>query len=687
MKEIPPERLRNIGIAAHIDAGKTTLTERILFYTGKTHRIGEVHTGDTIMDYLEEERERGITITAAATQTRWPWEGKEYVVNIIDTPGHVDFTAEVERSMRVLDGLIVLFSAVHGVEPQSETVWRQADRYRVPRLAFINKMDLAGADFFGVIEQMKKRLATRPVAIQIPIGEEMAFQGMIDLLTRRAFFWGEEGLQAEPVPGELVSEVEQRRTQLVEVLAEFDEAIMRQFFEDPAAVTAEELRLALRQATLRRELVPVLCGSAYKNKGAEPLLDAVCALLPSPVDVGAVRGIDPGTGGELKRSLKLDDPFAALIFKIALDEQGRKMAFFRVYSGEVRRGTVVLNPRTGERERLSNLYQLHGGKRNAVYEVSAGDIAAVQGPKDLITGDTICDEAAPVILERIQFPQPVIGMVIEAKRTSDIDALHEALHKIEEEDPSFQVLEDEETGQTIIRGMGELHLEIIVHRLAHDFKLEANVGRPQVTYREQLSTTITHTQTFDRELGNQHLYARITFEIGPADPEFLGSEAFQSGESRLQFVNALSAEALAPNLADAVRRGFAGMLTVGPLAGHEMHNLKVRLTAAEADPHRSNELAFDLCAREGFREAAPLAAPVIMEPVMDVEVSCPEEYVGAVVGDINRRRGIPKGMETKGGYTIVKAEVPLAELFGYASDLRNLTAGRGAAALTFSHYV
>ncbi|MCB9297567.1 MAG: elongation factor G [Lewinellaceae bacterium] len=683
-KSTDPELLRNIGIAAHIDAGKTTLTERILFYTGRTHRIGEVHDGTTIMDFMEEERERGITITAAATQTSWPWRETEYTINIIDTPGHVDFTVEVERSMRVIDGLIVLFSAVHGVEPQSETVWRQADRYHVPRLAFVNKMDLPGAHFEEVMEQMRRRLAARPVALQIPVGEEEFFRGIVDLVSQKATIWEEEERHVLPIPEEIREAAAAARQQMLETLAEYDEGILSKIFDEPEAITEAEIRQAIRRATLRREIVPVLCGSAYKNKGVQMALDAVCAYLPSPRDVGAVRGTHPRSGQEETRSLTGGDPFAALVFKIALDDQHRKMAFFRVYSGHARRGQGVYNPRTGEKERLSNLYQLHGGKRNAVWEVAAGDIAALGGVKDIATGDTLCDPDKPIVLESIQFPQPVVGMVIEARHSRDIDKLHEALHQIEEEDPSFQVLEDEETGQTLIRGMGELHLEVISHRLRDDFKLDANLGRPQVNYKEQLSQPVSATYEYRREVG-EPLYAQLAFELGPAGPAFLDGPEFQGGRTRLQFESRLPEGALKPEYLAGARRGFENMLQVGIFAGYEVHSLKAVITGAQAS-HDSSELAFELCAREAFRAFASQGAPILVEPIMSIEISTPEEYIGALMGDLNRRRGIPQGMEPRASHTIVKAQAPLAELFGYAAQIRTLTSGRAGAALTFSHY-
>jgi elongation factor G len=679
-----PSLLRNIGIAAHIDAGKTTLTERVLYYAGRTHRLGEVHDGTTVMDYLEEERERGITITAAATQVDWEWQGISHVINIIDTPGHVDFTAEVERSMRVIDGLVVLFSAAHGVEPQSETVWRQADRYGVPRIAFINKMDLPGADFEDVLAQMRKRLAARPLPLQWPIGEEEFFRGIIDLVEQEALWWEDEKLNRTPTPPELAEMAATARQQMLEVLAEYDEGIFAKVFDAPGTISAAEIRGAVRRAVRAREIVPVLCGSAYKNKGVEPVLDAVCAYLPSPVDVGAVQGIHPQSGTPETRPLSAEAPFAALAFKITLDEQHRKLVFFRVYSGLARRGQVALNPRTGQRERLGNLYQLHGGKHNAVWEVKAGDIAALAGLKDIQTGDTLCAADAPIILEAIQFPEPVVSMVIEARHSRDLDRLHEVLRDIEEEDPSFRVVEDEETGQTLIRGMGELHLEVVAHRLQSDFKLEANLGRPQVNYQEQLSQAQEFTHEFLREVG-ERLQAQLRFELGPAEAPFLESLDFQLGRTRLQFENDLPDESFKAEYLTAIRRGFENMMPIGVQAGYELHSMKVRLLEARQFPD-SNELAFELCAREGFRVAAAQCAPILVEPIMDIEIACPEESISGILSDLNRRRGMPKGVEPRHNHTLVRAEAPLAELFGYAVDIRTLSAGRATAALTFSHY-
>ncbi len=680
-----PDDLRNIGIAAHIDAGKTTLTERILFFAGRSHRIGEVHDGNTVMDYLEEERERGITITAAATQVQWPGRDRECTINIIDTPGHVDFTVEVERSMRVIDGLVVLFSAVHGVEPQSETVWRQADRYRAPRLAFVNKMDLPGADFEGVLQQMQRRLGAHPVALQWPLGAEEFFEGVIDLVEACAVTWTEEGPQTGPIPAEQQAEAEAMRGKMLEILAEYDEELLRAYFEAPEAITPDAIRRAARRATLSRQVVPVFCGSAYKNKGVQPLMTAVCDFLPAPTDVGAVEGVDPATQQPEKRPLAEDAPFAALVFKIALDEQHRKLCFFRVYAGLARRGQSVFNPRTGQVEKLSNLYQLHGGKHSAVWEVAAGDIAALGGAKALQTGDTLCDPDHPILLETIQFPEPVISMVIEAKHSRDLDDLQAALAQLAEEDPSFKVVEDEESGQTLIRGMGELHLEVMSHRLRDDYKIEVNLGRPQVNYKEQLTKAISHTYTFERELG-EPLFAELTFTLSPADAAFLEGPEFSSGRTRLQFESTVTADGWKPEYEAAVRRGLENMLSVGPLAGFEMHSLKATLTNAEVRAGLTNERACELCAREGFLAATPLARPVLVEPVMSLEIACPEEYIGGVMGDLNRRRGVPLGMEPKASHHLIKAEAPLAELFGYAAHLRTLTSGRATAAVTFARF-
>ncbi|MBK8491370.1 MAG: elongation factor G [Saprospirales bacterium] len=684
MKDEDATLLRNIGIAAHIDAGKTTLTERILFYAGRTHRMGEVHDGTTVMDYMEEERERGITIMAAATQAQWNYKDHHYTINIIDTPGHVDFTVEVERSLRVCDGLIALLSAVEGVEPQSETVWRQADRYHIPRLVFVNKMDLPGADFEDVIQQIRKRFAVRTLALQAPIGQEEYFQGVVDLVTQKALVWDGEDWQVEPVPDDMWEEVAEARQHMLITLAEFDETMFVNVFEAPEEITEEMVRTAIRKATIARQVVPIFCGSAYKNRAVQPLLDAICDYLPSPADMGATNGLIPATGEGATRSLRASEPFAALVFKVVHDEQHHKIVFFRVYSGLARRGQTVFNPRTQNRERLNNIYQLHGGKHNAVWEVSAGDIAALGGIKDIVTGDTICDPDHPIILETIPFPEPVIAMVVEARHSRDLDKLKDALRLLEEEDPSFKAGEDPETGQMLIHGMGELHLEVMSHRLRDEHRVEVNMGRPQVNYKEQFSQTVSFTHEYTRAVG-EPLYAQLEFELGPADSAFLESLEFQTGRQRVQFEESIPEGSIKPDYLPAVRHGFESMWHVGPLAGLEMHSFKVRVTGGKMSAE-SNALAFELCAREAFRAAAPQCSSIMVEPIMSVEVTCPDEYTGGIMGDLNRRRGIPLGLDVKSTHTIIRAHVPLSELFGYANQVRNLSSGRALASITFSHY-
>lgn len=684
MKDEQAALLRNIGIAAHIDAGKTTLTERILYYTGRTHRMGEVHEGTTIMDYMGEERERGITIMAAATQVQWTYRELLHTINIIDTPGHVDFTVEVERSLRVCDGLIALLSAVEGVEPQSETVWRQADRYHIPRLVFVNKMDLPGADFDDVIQQVRKRFAARTLVLQVPIGQEEFFEGVIDLVTKKAMIWEGEDWHEIPIPEELEAEVAEARQHMLETLAEFDELLFSKVFETPEEITVSMIRKSIRNATLSRHIVPVLCGSAYRKKAVQPLLDAICAYMPSPADVGATKGTLPATGEEIIRPLQAKAPFAALVFKIVHDEQHHKIAFFRVYSGTARRGQAVLNPRNQNRERLNNIYQLHGGKHNAVPEVSAGDIGALGGVKDIATGDTLCDADHPILLEAIPFPEPVIAMVVEARQSRDLDKLKEALRYLEDEDPSFKAGEDPETGQMLIHGMGELHLEVMSHRLRDEYKVDVNMGRPQVTYKEQFSKKVSFIHEYTREVGDP-LYAQLEFELGPADAEFLESQEFQTGRQRVQFEEAVPEGSIKPDYLPAVRHGFESMWHVGPLAGLEMHSFKVRVTGGKMSSE-SSVLAFELCAREAFRAAGAQCSPILVEPIMWIEVSCPDEYTGGIMSDLNRRRGIPLGLDVKLTHTIIKAHVPLAELFGYANQVRNLSSGRALASITFSHY-
>ncbi|MFZ2897944.1 MAG: elongation factor G [Saprospiraceae bacterium] len=683
MKDDQATLLRNIGIAAHIDAGKTTLTERILYYTGRTHRMGEVHEGTTVMDYMEEERERGITITAASTQTEWSWDDRAFTINIIDTPGHVDFTVEVERSLRVCDGLIVLLSAVEGVEPQSETVWRQADRYHIPRLVFVNKMDLPGADFEEVAAQVEKRFAVKALPLQLPIGQEEHFKGLVDLVAEKALIWNEEEWEETVIPPNMRQQVEEARQVMLETLAESDENLFTKLFEATDSITQRDIRQAIRQAVLARQIVPVFCGSAYKNKGVQPILDAVCAYLPSPADVGAIRGVVPGKEEAATRTLQAKEPFSALIFKIVHDEQHHKIAFFRVYSGQARRGQAVLIPRTGHREKLSNIYQMHGGKHNTIWEISAGDIGALSGVKDIITGDTICDPDHPISLETIPFPEPVIAMVVEAKYGRDLDKLKDALRYLEEEDPSFKAGEDPETGQMLIHGMGELHLEVMSHRLRDEYRVEVNLGRPQVNYKEQFGQTVRFSHDFTREAG-EPLFASLQFEMGPADEHFLQGADFQTGKERVQIEEA-AIEGLKPEFIAAARRGFESMWHMGPLAGLEMHSYKVKILGGLANPN-SNPLAFELCAREAFRAAGLQCQPVLTEPVMSVEVICPDEFMGGIMGDLNRRRGAPQGVQSRITHTVIKAYVPLAELFGYANTVRNLSSGRAAASITFSHY-
>ena len=680
------EFLRNIGIAAHIDAGKTTLTERILYYSGKNHKIGNTHTGDTIMDHQREERERGITITAAATQTNWEWMQQQYLINIIDTPGHVDFTVEVERSLRVLDAMVALFCAVGGVEPQSETVWRQANRYGIPRIAFINKMDLAGADFNKVLAQIRKELGANAIALQIPIGEEEYFSGIVDLVEMKAWQWVDEKPLVIAIPTELVAEAKQQRQLLLEALAEFDETIFHKFFKDPESISVDEIKQAIRRAVLKQEILPVLCGTAYKNKGVEMLLDAICVYFPSPFDLPAVEGTDPESMELISRDSDSEAPFSALVFKIALDEQNRKVFFFRVYSGSLEPGAVVLNPRTGKKERFAAFFQLHGAKRFALNQVLAGDIAAVLGLKNVQTGDTLCASDAPILLESIQFPEPVIGMAIEAKNNQDLGKLSQALAELMQEDPTFKVKVNAETAQTIIYGMGELHLEVLVNRLTKDLGIECTVGEPEVTYREVLTFTIQHTERFAKQNGGQGLFAEISIEIGPADESFLLSEEFLSGKTSLQFVNDISGGAINRDLIPSVRKGFEEAMKNGLLKGYELEHLKVRLFDGQMHSKDSKPLAFELCAKEAFRTAGLKAMPMLMEPLMLVEVLCPDEYIGTILASINKRRGVPLGMHNRLNESIVKAEVPLVELFGYAAKIRQMTKGKATATLTFSRF-
>ncbi len=672
---------RNIGIMAHIDAGKTTTTERILFYTGLTHRIGEVHDGAATMDWMVQEQERGITITSAATTTFWKYDNSEYKINIIDTPGHVDFTVEVERSLRVLDGAIAVFCAVGGVEPQSETVWRQADKYGVPRMAFINKMDRVGADFYGVVNQMKERLGANPVPMQIPIGSEDNFKGLIDLIERKAIVWLEDkdtGMKYEyvDIPEDMVDIVEEWREQLVEAVCETDDDLLERFLEDRDSISVEEFMAYARKAVINRSFVPVLCGSAFKNKGVQRLLDAVCSLLPSPLDVDEVTGIDPNTENEIIRKPEPNEPLSALAFKIATDPFVGRLVFLRVYSGTLNAGDQVYNPRTGKRERINRLYQMHANKQNPKDFIEAGDICAGVGFKDLVTGDTLCDIKHPISLESMTFPDPVIGIAIEPKTKGDIDKLGTALGKLAEEDPTFQVKTDEDSGQTVIHGMGELHLEVLIDRLKREFKVECNIGAPQVAYKEAFLTTLTHREVFKKQTGGRGKFADIQVEIGPADEDVQG----------LQFIDQIKGGNIPREYIPSVEKGFKEAMRNGVLAGYPLESLKVVLKDGSFHAVDSDQLSFEICAKQAFRTALKKGKNVLLEPIMAAEVVTPEDYMGDVIADFNRRRGQVEGMENKAGARVIKAKVPLSEKFGYVTVLRTLTSGRATSSMEFSHY-
>jgi elongation factor G len=682
---------RNVGIAAHIDAGKTTTTERVLFYTGISHKIGEVHDGAATMDWMEQEQERGITITSAATKTSWRWKDEEYTVNIIDTPGHVDFTVEVNRSLRVLDGLIFLFCAVSGVEPQSETNWRLADNYKVPRIGFVNKMDRSGANFFNVVRDVKEKLGSDAIPLQIPIGAEERFTGVVDLITNQAIVWNEDdyGMTFEVVemPEDLVDVAAEWREKLLEAVAEYDESLMEKFFEDPDSITAEEMRAAVRGAVLDAKFVPMMCGSAFKNKGVQAVLDAACAYLPSPLDRENIIGTNPRTEEEEVRRPSIEDPFTALAFKIATDPYVGRLAFFRVYSGELDGGSYILNNRSGNKERISRIYQMHANKQSQIPKVEAGDIAAGVGFKDIKTGDTLSDVDHPIVLESMVFPDPVIGLAVEPASQKDLDKLGMALAKLSEEDPTFQVRYDEDTNQTIISGMGELHLEIIVDRLRREFKVDVNQGEPQVNYKEALTKTVTHREKLKKQSGGSGLFADMEFELGPADEEFMETDEFKSGKERIQFEWGIVGGAIDKNYIKPIRDGFKSMMDNGVLAGYGMDSMKVRVYDGSMHNVDSKPIAFELCAKEGFRAAAPRAGATLMEPIMKLEIITPEEYVGSVIGDLNRRRGLPKGQEQRsGGAVSIKADVPLAGMFGYVTDLRTITSGRASSTMEFSHY-
>jgi elongation factor G len=681
---------RNIGIAAHIDAGKTTTTERVLYYTGINHKIGEVHEGGATMDWMEQEQERGITITSAATMTHWNWKNQEYTINIIDTPGHVDFTVEVNRSLRVLDGLVFLFCAVGGVQPQSETNWRLADNYKVPRIGFVNKMDRSGADFFNVVRQADEMLKANPLVLQVPIGSEETYKGVVDLITNKAIVWNEhdKGMTYEeiPIPADLVDTVAEYREKLLEAVAEYDETLMEKFFDDADSISEAEILAALRAAVLDMKVTPMLCGTAFKNKGVQAMLDLVCAIMPAPTDKEAIKGTDPKTGNEISRKPDAKEPFAALAFKIATDPFVGRLAFVRVYSGSLEGGSYVQNTRSDKKERISRIYQMHANKRSEVPTIEAGDIAAVVGFKDIRTGDTLCAEDNQIILESMVFPEPVIGIAIEPKTQKDADKLSLALAKLAEEDPTFKVRFDKDTSQTVISGMGELHLEIIVDRLLREFSVECNQGEPQVTYKEALTTIYSHREKLKKQSGGSGMFADMEFEIGPADEEFLESEDFKSGKTKLQFVWDIVGGVIDKSYQGPISKGFNEMMAGGILAGYNIDSMKVRVFFGSMHPVDSKPQAFELCAKDGFREAAPKANPVLLEPIMKLEVTTPEEYMGAVIGDLNRRRALVKGQDARGNGLVIKADVPLATMFGYITDLRTNTQGRASSSMEFSHF-
>jgi elongation factor G len=672
---------RNIGIMAHIDAGKTTTTERILFYTGRTHRMGEVHDGNAQMDWMVQEQERGITITSAATTTYWKYRGDDFKINIIDTPGHVDFTVEVERSLRVLDGAVAVFCAVGGVEPQSETVWRQANKYVVPRIAFVNKMDRAGADFFSVVQQIQEKLGANPVPVQIPIGAEENFIGVIDLVDMKALIYHTDEanvttFETVSVPADMLDEAEEWRGKLIEAVADVDDTLLARYLEDHESITGEEILTALRKSTIDGLAIPVICGAAFKNKGIQSLLDAVIAFLPSPVDKGSVIGIDPRNDEEIIREPDDDAPLAALAFKIATDPFVGRLAFLRIYSGILKAGDTVLNVRTGKRERINRLFQMHANKQNPKESISAGDICAGVGFKDIKTGDTLCAINKPILLESMDFPEPVIGVAIEPKTQADVDKLSMALNKLAEEDPTFQVRTDPDSGQTIINGMGELHLEILIDRLKREFKVECNQGAPQVAYKEAITGTAEFREVFKKQTGGRGKFADMTFELMPADKNTRG----------LQFVNEVKGGHIPKEYIPSIEKGFREAMVNGPLAGFPLDSLKVVLKDGSYHPVDSDALSFEIAAKQAFRKFAGKCNPVILEPIMSTEVVTPEEYVGDVISDFNRRRGRVEGMESKAGARVVKAKVPLAEKFGYVTVLRTITSGRATSTMEFSHY-
>ena len=674
---------RNIGIMAHIDAGKTTTSERILFYTGLTHKIGEVHDGAATMDWMEQEQERGITITSAATTTFWKYNDEKFKINLIDTPGHVDFTVEVERSLRVLDGAVAAFCAVGGVEPQSETVWRQADKYNVPRIGYVNKMDRSGANFFEVVRQVKDVLGATPCPIQIPIGAEETFKGVVDLVRMKAILWHDETMGAEyevdEIPAELQAEAEEWRDKMLETLAECDEALMEKYFEDPASITEDEIKAAIRKGTLSMQINPMICGSSFKNKGVQTLLDAVCAYLPSPEDTPAIEGTDPNDPDKVvTRKPLFEEPLTALAFKIATDPYVGRLCFFRVYAGSMQAGSYVLNTRSGKKERISRLFQMHSNKQNPMEVIGCGDIGAGVGFKDIRTGDTLCDENNPITLESMEFPDPVIGIAVEPKTQKDLDKLGIGLSKLAEEDPTFRVQTNEETGQTVISGMGELHLDIIIDRLKREFKVECNQGKPQVTYKEAITKPVELREVYKKQAGGRGKFAYIIVCVSPADEGFEGT---------LQFENEVTGGNIPKEFIPSVQKGFEKAMKNGVLAGYPLDKLKVILRDGSFHPVDSDQLSFEIAAIQAFKNASEKAGPVLMEPIMQMEVVTPEESMGDVIGDLNKRRGQVEGMETsRTGARIVKAKVPLAETFGYVTALRTITSGRATSSMQFSHY-
>ncbi len=677
---------RNIGIMAHIDAGKTTTSERILFYTGKTHKIGEVHDGAATMDWMAQEQERGITITSAATTCNWNYNGKQYKINLIDTPGHVDFTAEVERSLRVLDGAVATYSAADGVQPQSETVWRQADKYNVPRIGYVNKMDRSGADFFETVQQMKDILGANPVVIQVPIGAEENFKGLVDLIKMKAILWHDETMGAEydveDIPADLEAECDEWRNKLLEAAAEYDEALMEKYFDDPNSITEEEIISAIRKGTISMACTPMLLGSSYKNKGVQPLLDYVCAFLPAPVDVEVIKGTNPDTDEEEDRKPSEDEPTSALAFKIATDPYMGRLVFFRVYSGKITAGSYVYNPRSGKKERISRLFQMNSNKEIPMESIDAGDIGAGVGFKDIRTGDTLCSEDAPIVLESMSFPDTVISIAVEPKSQADVAKLDNGLAKLAEEDPTFTVRTDEQSGQTIISGMGELHLDIIIDRLKREFKVECNQGKPQVNYKEAITKTVNLREVYKKQSGGRGKFADIIVNVGPVDDDWDIAK-----DGGLQFVNEVKGGNIPKEFIPSIQKGFENAMKNGILGGYPMDSLKVTVLDGSFHPVDSDQLSFEIAALQAYKNACAQAKPVLMEPIMKLEVVTPEENMGDVIGDLNKRRGQVEGMEeARSGARVVKAQVPLSEMFGYVTALRTITSGRATSSMEYDHH-